>query len=153
VVYENQAPPGVSVLSSQMQYIYLLNQLADSTQRGRRRPTRSFPLSLVHLSLTVRVDDIHPLEQWLEIRMFLELLEHLVKFLLVNGMQAIFCRQSRKSLSNWTEDDQRYAKWTHCTKGSQWTTYSGTSSTASCRKKEYLWPYRGRGSRDSNLIE
>lgn len=43
-------------------------------------------------------------------------------------------------------------KETHCTKFSHRTTYSGTFSTASCRKNQYLWPKTGRSLRSSKVI-
>lgn len=94
--HESQAPPGVNVFPSQKRYIYLLNQLVNSTQRGKRRRTSGFPLTLIHFSLAVRIDDVHPLEQGLKFRVILELLKNIVEFLLVDGMQAKFRSESRK---------------------------------------------------------
>jgi hypothetical protein len=62
----------------------------DDTMQRRIQRTGSFPLIIVHLSFTVGVDHVHPLQERLEFLVFLELLEYLMELLPVEEMEAIF---------------------------------------------------------------
>jgi len=120
-----------------------------STKKQGKRRTSCLPLILVHCALAIRVYYLHANQERLKLGVLLMLLKHLVEFLFIHRIQLVICGHSaRESIGVWRKGKTV----THCTKFSHRTTYSGTFSTASCRKNQYLWPNMGFESRFSNRI-
>lgn len=120
-----------------------------------RKLTRRLPLVHGHVRLPCGVDDLHAREEVRKVRVRLLLGKDALEVGVELEAEAVLaCESVRTTLSvssvRGRGKEGRRSE-THCTNSSQYTTYSGTSSTASWRKKVYRWPYRGVGSCSSNF--
>ena len=88
--------PSLSLLESESKVdVYARTAEVRTKQHQERHGTRTsgFPLVFVHLALAIGINDLHVLQERLEILMLAILREHLVEFLHVREFKTVFARK------------------------------------------------------------